>query len=230
MQIYDRIIKMKEAKQASIATFEAEMAAYDGRIEAYAKNASKFSKFDEGSIKRVLAKLMSTYEEEEYVPMQVTYNFTRYFEIHGGYIQQYINKPLIVVAKSNASESYDDDSDNSLISLLMGGKAIILADIYYEGCSIYFYSSCGQDLDFHGDIRVSYVRDFIDMVIEYRMNNGLENIDEVTLEALLADFLKKNGETLDEYKNNKTSGTGQRVSLGESQKKLAKTMEQKIQE
>lgn len=221
MQIYEKINNMKKWKQARIEMVEAEMAEYDENISEYARNVAKFSKFNGEDIKEILAKLMWTYEGEEYVPMQVSYTFSRYFEINGGYFQQYTNKPLIVVAEKQACESYDDNS-NDLMPLIIDGKAIVLADIYYEGSSIFFYSSCGQGITFHGDIRVPYVRTFIDMVINYRIKNNLENIDRWMLEELLADFLIENKKAIAEYKISKRSSLEKPASTEEQQKKLTK--------
>ncbi len=229
MQIYDRIRKMKEAKQASIETFDAEMRAYDERIRNYAQKAVFFSKFNDESIKKVLTRLMSTYEGEPYVSMKVTYNFTRYFDIHGGYFQNYTNKPLIIVAKSQARESYDDDTPNSLVSLLMNGCAIILADVYYPGSVIQFYTSAEQDVNHLGDIRVPYVREFIDMVINYRIENNLEHIDEAILENLLADFIKKHEQEIAEHKKNKGASIAQSELTEEDLANLSKSGLEKIE-
>lgn len=196
MQIYNKLIEMKKQRALQEQEYKNELAKMDEEIVAYTRQVGKYSKFKE-EIKEVLTKLMTTYEGEEYIYLPVSHTFIA--EIRDGQFRQVTNRPLIIVAADQAKESYNED----LVPLLMDGKAIILQGTYYEGSPIYFYIDYDQTISFNGDIRVPYVRNFIDMVIDYRIENNLENIDRATLEALLTKFLVENEQAIKEYKEKK---------------------------
>ena len=155
----------------------------------YAVNVEKHSYFDVNIIKEVIEDLVNLYENEEYSCVITNHNTYKYKTgMYGSYLDEVTDKVLIVTKKENVKSIYSDISknDNCIDNLINKGDTFVVqrSETAFIGNYIYFYSVKGNILTSTVDYqRFTYVKDFIDFVIGYKIFNKM-NDEDISIEQL----------------------------------------------
>ena len=108
--------------------------------------------------------------------------------------------PRIVVAEDSRCNRYSDARNENLNSIVRNGQAIILADDRTKAEIPFYRTNTGthtleQRVKFG---RFSYVKDFIDELISYKIEHSLKDISADELERLKIDFISSRVEQIEE--------------------------------
>ena len=164
------------------------------------KTIQKYSTFNLNIIGKIIAKLISTIELEEYVFTICTHD-TYYFEIgpYGKDSFPTTNECFLVVLKGNKSNYYRDrdDSHDEISSLCFKKKAYLL----YEGEKN--VDKAILPLETINPNRIDYVDEFLNELVDYKIDNEIENISKDKLEILLNKFLYKKSKLILDNKERK---------------------------
>ena len=202
----------------------------------YCKEIEAYSYFDEGQIGKVIAHLMKIFEGVNY-----SYQDAFYFSSYVGEKKKKgsttIRKhPRIVIQDEEKQSTYvDDNKGNGLDSLVERGKAIVLvenADTLDNGIPFYRANPNTHSLDQCVNYgRFSYVKDFIDSLIDYKREKGIYSISSDEIEAMELDFILERVDQIQEnYKavdQRQEEEMRQRLAANreERQKRLEKVLE-----
>lgn len=164
------------------------------------KTIQKYSTFNLNIIGKIIAKLISTIELEEYKYIKCTHD-TYYFE-SGPYGKDSFpttNECFLVVSNGNDLMYYKDRDDNNNIinNLCINKKAYLL----YEGEKS--STSTILPMERYNLNNLDYVNEFINYVIDYRVDNDIEKISYSQLEVLLTNFLYKKSKLILDNKERK---------------------------
>ena len=180
------------------------------------KTIQKFSTFNLDSIGKIIAKLISTIELEEYKYINCTHD-TYYFESgpYGKDSFKTINDCNLVVLKKNKSNYYRDrdDSHDEISSLCFKKKAYLL----YEGREK--VNKTVLPIETINPNRIDYVDEFLNELIDYKIDNEIENISKEQLEILLNKFLYKKSKLILENKERKILEEQKELERKEKEKK-----------
>lgn len=153
-------------------------------IQEHYKLIEKYSIFDEQEISKIFQELITIFEGEDYIRQTNTVCSSQY-----SYRYNYAN---IIINKDEANDSLVYSKEDLNI-LAKQGKALIIKynSSKKENSSIKFY-----ELNKKGDLKqlfkfgkFKYLKDFIDLVISYRIDNDIENISEDELQLLMKEFI-----------------------------------------
>lgn len=160
------------------------------------KLIEKYSTFNVKDIGKILASLMSIYEAENYLVKTISY------KIKGALFNDIM---LIINEKKFEQLTAKNEIQESQINIIVkNGFALKLLEDFSENqfpkkISIYEADPMGrvnQNVNFRS---FTYVKNFIEYVINYRIENNLENISFEDLEMLRNQFIKCNLEQIKEY-------------------------------
>lgn len=174
--------------------------------EHYKKQLENYSTFDSKMIGNILEKLVSLVEGEDYSFQKASHDTYEYESTVFGSECFKVNKKLLMIVKGNQKqEHYYDYSaeENEVEELIEKHNAILLADnIYSYDKRIRFYTvndgSVRSLIDFNN---FSYIKEFIDIVVQYRFDNSLDKITEIELLELMRQFVLDKKELIeDKYK------------------------------
>lgn len=168
----------------------------NSEIYNHCKIYEKYSKFNLEDISNILASLMSIYERENFLVKYLSY------QVDGALF----NDILLIIKQ----KKYDSISSNLQIqeryinSLIKNRFAIKIISGFSQSkfpieISFYEADSMGrinQKVNFRN---YAYVQHFIEYVINYRIENGLEEISFDTLEMLKNNFIYCNLEQIKDY-------------------------------
>ena len=160
----------------------------------YCKEIEAYSYFDEGQIGKAVASLISIFEGINY-SYQDAFYFSSYAEGKKKKSNTTVRKhPRIVVQDEEKQSTYvDDNKGNGLQSLVEKGKALVLvdsADALDNGIPFYKANPETHSLDQCVDFgRFSYVKEFVDSLIDYKRDNGIYNISSDEVERIELDFI-----------------------------------------
>lgn len=162
-------------------------------LETYAKCLSNYSTFDKNLIGSVLEKLVSIIEGETYTYQEATHEtYEQVVNYFGSQLNKVTKKAYLLVKNGEKEGFYSDyEVEDNTISLLVQKKQAILL---YETKKpttkeIRFYTTkkgiprCLVDFTYF-----PYIKEFIDLVIQYEYNN-FEEITEKKLLILMNEFL-----------------------------------------
>lgn len=168
----------------------------NSEIYNHCKIYEKYSKFNLEDISNILASLMSIYERENFLVRYLSY------QVDGALF----NDVLLIIKQ----KKYDSISSNLQIqeryinSLIKNRFAIKIIDGFSKSkfpteISFYEADSMGrinQKVNFRN---FAYVQNFIEYVINYRIENGLDEISFDILEMLKNNFIYCNLEEIKDY-------------------------------
>ena len=168
----------------------------NSEIYNHCKIYEKYSKFNLEDISNILASLMSIYERENFLVKYLSY------QVDGALF----NDILLIIKQ----KKYDSISSNLQIqeryinSLIKNRFAIRIIDGFSKSkfpteISFYEADSMGrinQKVNFRN---FAYVQNFIEYVINYRIENGLDEISFDILEMLKNNFIYCNLEEIKDY-------------------------------
>ena len=161
----------------------------------------KYSSFNSKLIGRILAQLISLIEGEKYSYQQATHDTTEARSTpYGGETFKVQNNILMIVRGTQSKGNYYDfgDYDNAIGNLVKSGKAILLSgNGYRDDTKITFYYVKSGKINCSVDFgRFNYAKEFIDIVMQYRFQNGIEKIDEKDLLLCMSSFVSSNKELI----------------------------------
>lgn len=179
-----------------------ELGEHNDRIDAYCKMLESYSYFDERSIGNTIASLMRVFEGVNFIYQDTDYLTKKVQRLVFDIKETKVTKhPRIIVAEEYKAEFYSDDR-NSLNSLVKNGKALILVDDagFLEKGIIFYYAntdshSLEQTVKFG---KFSYVKEFIDSLISYKIERKLKSISSDELAKLERDFIASRLEQIEE--------------------------------
>lgn len=194
-QIDEKYSTVKEEKYK-------ELEEHNCRIDAYCQKLETYSRFQGREIGKIIASLVRTFEGTNYVYQGAYYYTTQVNSL--AFDEESINvrkHPRIVVSLEYRADSYSEDR-NSLDSIVKNGKAIILVDdaeTLENGILFYCANTENHSLEQRVNFgRFSYVKEFIDGVISYRLEHDLKTISYDELEKLEVDFIAVRVEQIEE--------------------------------
>ncbi len=198
--------KIKLSYQEKIEIYEKNCTVLKQELDDYSKMLENYSTFDSQLIGNIISKIVSIVEWEEYSFKKATYETYERVSTPFGGESLVTNKKFLMVVKNKEKQGYYYDyneQDDEVNRLVRNGEAFVLGtDDYCYNKNITFYTvSEGRPkclIDFN---KFSYVKDFIDLVVEYRFKNNLDKISEKELLNLMHEFiLSKRGIIDDNYK------------------------------
>ena len=155
-----------------------------------------YSTFDIDSIGEIIAFIISSVENEEYIfqrAIHATYLWHNYVGYDGEY-EKNNNKICIIIKKGLRQDCYlDKNLMSNCIKKIMKQERVILLDessSRYDNYKVTFYNSI---INTNNNIDLSsfpYIKDFIDYVIQYRYENNLIKIDSRRLNYLAISFIE----------------------------------------
>ncbi len=177
-----------------------ELEKYNSEIDSYCQLIESYSYFDVKIIGKAIASLIRIFEGTNYV-----YQEAEYYTI-GLENQKFIKvvkHPKIVIAEGSRRNGYSDYSgaeSKNLHLMLKTGEAIILTNDMSE-LKIPFYHAKKENHTLELLVKIgkfSYVKDFIDELISYKIEHSLKDISLTEIENLKIDFISSRKEQIEE--------------------------------
>ncbi len=178
-----------------------ELREHNRRIDIYCRLIEFHSYFDAKEIGSAIASLMRTFEGTNYIYQEAEYHTTEVEVLAFDKQKTKVTKhPRIVIAEDSRRNWYSDYKGENLNSIVRNGKAIILSDDTLEREIPFYYANTGthtleQRVKFGG---FSYVKDFIDKLISYKIEYSLKNLSSDEIERLKIDFISSRVEQIEE--------------------------------
>lgn len=207
-QINDKYSKLLENKYK-------ELCELNYRTNDLYKVIEFYSYFDVKEIGDAISSLMSVFEGLRFI-YQDTYYLTKQaqrfvFDCDETSVEKHVR---IIVAEEYSDESYSDNR-TSLNLLIKNEKAFVLdedTDIIKKEVPFYYLNmnshSLEQTINFG---KFSYVKDFIDILISYKIENKLKNISFDEVVKLETEFIESRLEEIKE--NNSIMGQQQEKQM-----------------
>lgn len=170
-------------------------------------DAEKYSTFEAKMIGNVIAQLVSLVEGEPYIYKQAvheTYDVEYEYDGQKKYREDWENVFLVMSKRQESIMSYskfgcksfiDKSPKENIIHTLLENNQIILFNTPIQG-EFTFYSYDGRKC-YSKFTRFSYVKDFIDFVMQNRLKYNLEPLTEQQLLDLVKKFISQRIELLD---------------------------------
>ena len=164
-------------------------------IHDYCKKIEEYSTFNRKDISYILADLLSIFEGKKYIVSHMSYH-----PENGSPAQ--VQDILVIIYKNNLEKinAINHISERYFYHLIKTNK-IILLDGKFSVCMpeiLKFYKfetgTINQNISFRS---YTYLKEFIDMVINYRIENNIEIITEEELEDLKNQFILSNREKIE---------------------------------
>lgn len=161
----------------------------------YEKKICKASWFDVDEIGDVLAKLVSTVEEEPYSYYEANYHgICKYYEEGYGYDTVSLDYKVYLINKEDSVryqyiEEYVSEVGSTIFK--MNDNIIVLAQRYINDHKISFYDGMANKSNLIDIKNYDYIYDFINYLISYKIDNNLDDLNKEELESLLSKFLNE---------------------------------------
>lgn len=195
-------------------------------IQEYYKLIEKYSNFDEQEISKIFQELITIFEGEDYIYQKNVICSSQY-----SYRYNYAN---IIINKDDANNTLTYSKEELNILAKQGKAAIIKYNSSKkETSSIKFY-----ELNKKGDLKqlfkfgkFKYLKEFINLVICYKIDNNIDNISIEELHKLMINFINLHLSEIEEnYKKRSQDERKQMEEIIEEnkkgrQKKLIKILE-----
>lgn len=187
--------------QEKIARAENTCFHLEKRLQDYYKLLENYSTFDSRMMGNVIAQLISLVECESYIFQEATHNTYEWEQTPWSTDAFRVSKKvLMVVKRDQGRDSYHDcDEQNNVVeALIKDGDAFILLQNQIRSKSIQFYKTNAWAVSSPMNNKFSYVKDFVDAVIQYRFKNRLDKmISERELWILLDEFILERKEMIE---------------------------------
>lgn len=176
------------------------LSVYDNMLNSYCDIVAQYSYFNVHDIGRIIASLVRVFEGVSYIYQSTYYSDDRDDQLLSDDIDDNeINGRLrIVLAEEDRADSYSDEMVQSLVK---NGKAIVLNSIDTDNGEIPFYRSI-PGIHFFGECvcygGFGYVKEFIDELISYKIENKLETMSFKEMESIKVDFIVARVEQIEE--------------------------------
>lgn len=161
----------------------------------YEKKIFESSWFDVDEIGEVLAKLISSLENESYSYYVSNYHgICKYYEEGYGYDTVDLNYKVYLINKeSNVRYQYNEEYINEIGSTIFknNDNIIVLAQRYLNDNKISFYDGMANESQLIDIKNYDYIYDFINYLISYKIDNNLSELNKEELENLLTKFLNE---------------------------------------
>ena len=208
------ILNLENQYQCKIKSLDSKQSDINETIKKYKQILQTYSTFDIDSIGEIIAFIISSVENEEYIFQEIiafiissveneeyifqraihaTYLWHNYVGYDGEY-EKNNNKICIIIKKGLRQDCYlDKNLMSNCIKKIMKQERVILLDessSCYDNYKVTFYNSI---INTNNNIDLSsfpYIKDFIDYVIQYRYENNLIKIDSRRLNYLAISFIE----------------------------------------
>ena len=203
-----KLERIEEAKKQAVLKYDElstskyqELSEHNRRTDTYCRLIKSYSYFDVKKIGNAIASLMKTFEGTNYIYQEAEYHTTEVEVLVFDKQETKVTKhSRIVIAEDSSRNWYSDDKGENLNSIVRNGKAIILSDDMLER-EIPFY--CANTVTHTLEQRVqfgrfSYVKDFIDELISYKMEHSLKDLPPEEIERLKIDFISSRVKQIEE--------------------------------
>ncbi len=200
--------QIEEAKKQVVLKYDElgkskyqELDEHNRRTDTYCRLIVSYSSFDAEKIGRAIASLMRTFEGINYIYQEAEYHTTEVEVLVFDKQKTKVTKhPRIVIAEDSRCNWYSDDSGENLNSIVKDGRAIILSDDILESKIQFYCVNTGthtlkQRVKFG---KFSYVKDFIDELISYKIEHSLKVLSSDEIERLKIDFISSRAEQIEE--------------------------------
>ncbi len=186
--------ELRQAKYQDLAT-------HNNRTDAYCKLIESYSYFDAREIGTAIASLIRTFEGMNYIYQEADYYTAEVIPLAFDKLEDKVTRrPRIIIAEDSKRNWYTDNKGESLNSFVKNGKAIILSPASFA-TRIPFYRANTATHTLEQCVklgRFSYVQNFIDELISYKMEHNLKDISSDELERLKIDFISSRVEQIEE--------------------------------
>lgn len=197
--------KIKLSYQNKITLLKDNNSNLKKEMENTKKLLEKYSTFNSGMIGNVLAKLVSLVEGEDYSYNEAIHNTYKFECTVFGMDSSKVQNKLLMIVKDNYKKNYYDDYDensNEIFKLVKAGNSFVLLENedYFDKKmkSITFYTFKDGILKFLIELnKFSYIKEYIDLVLEYRFKNMIDNISEKELLGLMSKFILSKKEMIE---------------------------------
>lgn len=186
--------KIKYSYQKEIDLSKKNCTVLKQELENCRRLLANYSTFDCKLIGSIIEKLVTFVEGEEYSCQEANHETYEYESTVFGRESFKVNKKILMIVKGSQKHGYYYDynnQNNEVDKLVENGQAFVLVkDKYSHNKNITFYTTYNGRpkclIDFN---RFSYVKDFIDLVVEYRYKNHLDSVSEKELLSLMSEFI-----------------------------------------
>lgn len=177
----------------------AELMEHIDRVDSYCKMVAEYSFFNINDIGKIIASLIRTFEGVNYIYQDAYYDKTEVKNLAFDKEETKVRGSIrMVIAEDCKAKIYSDDI---VYEIIKNGKGIVLSTTDTVDNQIPFYE---QSLGTHtlkekikfG--RFAYLKEFIDNVISYKMENKNKNISYEELEKLEIDFVTAHVKEIEE--------------------------------
>ena len=225
-EIDNRLNRLYEVKKEEIAIvtkkieakYEAEEKSLVREIEFIEKHLKDLeeliiecSSFDSDLLGEILQYLVSAFEKESYICQKAIHNTT---EVHHGWddrcLEKVKNEVIIIVKESKKEEEYSDYNTNIISRLIKNGDAILLSEKQQSSTKITLYKKSNHYSTFLGIIESTYdcgsfdyIEKFINIIMQYKIENKLKEISKKDLLDFAKDFLLEKQRTVENKKTKK---------------------------
>ena len=164
-----------------------------------AEKIEEYSYFKASQIQMIIEKLVNLFEGEKYSCIEVDHDTYKYKSgIWGTYIAEVMDRVLLVTKgdiPKNESIKYSDIciEQNTIDEMIEEGNTFVIKRVEFTTAvnSVDFYKIKGGRLFSTVDFqRFTYVKDFMDFVIGYRLKNNTKS-DDISKERLIGYRLKE---------------------------------------
>ncbi len=167
----------------------------------------KYSTFNKKTLGQVLAELTSIYKQEEYISYSAT---IMYYIMYNNSLPL---KGLMITPtydkREEFSDMYIEDHNDRLIALANYYKTTNYYKSYGETIKIYetdepalLHTNIVYNDDINNPKNVIFIKEFIDYVINYRIENKIDYISLEELEKLKDEFINNHQVEIEEYHKN----------------------------
>ena len=167
----------------------------------------KYSTFNKKTLGQVLAELTSIYKQEEYISYSAT---IMYYIMYNNSLPL---KGLMITPtydkREEFSDMYIEDHNDRLIALANYYKTTNYYKSYGETIKIYetdepalLHTNIVYNDDINNPKNVIFIKEFIDYVINYRIENKIDYISLEELEKLKDEFISNHQVEIEEYHKN----------------------------
>lgn len=166
------------------------------------KLIKSYSTFDSEMIGNIIAQLVSIFEGEVYSFQKATHETYKYESTpYGSESFRTTKKMLMIVQGNNKYSSYYDynENNNVILRLIAAGQGFVLSESEFDyDKKITFFKSTTENFLVMNCHKFPYVKDFINLVIQYRYENHLENITKNELLNIFNQFILSKQEIIEE--------------------------------
>lgn len=194
--------KIKQAYQEKITISQNNCLDCKNELDSYKKLLEDYSTFDSRMIGNVLEKLVSLVEGENYSYQESEYETFEYKSTVFGSESFNVNKKLLMIVNDKYKQEYYYDhsaEENEIAQLVRNNQAFVLAENKFDyDKKITFYTASDESVNCLIDFNeFSYVKTFINRVIQYRFENHLDTISEKDLLSIMSEFILSEKEMIE---------------------------------